>query len=404
MRNSELERVAFQLQPGEVSAVIPVANQFVILRCEKHLPPIQISAQDMQVVRSRLTERIRSRKQRDVAATTFSRLREASQVENVFNDPKLSRKMPGVAARVNGTQITVRQLAEECILRHGVPVLEIEINRRLLQQELDRRKLRIEQSDIDREIDRAARAYGITTQDGAADIMRWKKMVADEEGVPDGIYESDVVWPTVALKKLVGARVKVTEEDLRKGFQANYGERVECLAIVLSDQRRAAELRNKARDNPTDEYFGKLAANYSIEPVSRNNNGKIPPIARFSGQPLVEKAAFELQKGEMSGIIAPGENRYIILRCLGRTKPVTLHQASVQELLQEDILEKKMRVAMAKEFDRIKEAVQIDNFLAGTTQSGKRNTIPAAAIQARKRRRPSSGPVAPATANQPIRR
>ena len=404
MGNAELERAAFQLQPGEVSSVIPIANQFIILKCEKHLPPIQISPQDMKIIRSRLEDRIRNQKQREVAATTFSRLRDAVQVENVFNNPQLSQKMPGVAARVNGKQITVRHLAEECILRHGESVLEIEINRRLLQQELDRRKLRVLDSDIDREIDRAARAFGITNQDGSADIQRWKKMVAEEEGVPDGIYETDFVWPTVALKKLVGSRVKVTEEDLKKGFEANYGERVECLAIVLSDQRRAQELWRKAKDNPTDEYFGKLAANYSIESVSRNNNGKTPPIARYSGQPVVEKAAFELEKGKMSGIIAVSEDRYIILRCLGRTQPVTQHLASVQELLHEDILEKKMRDAMAKEFDRLKEAAQIDNFLAQTSQEGKRNTIPMTRKQARKTQRPRSGRVAPATATQPIRR
>ena len=32
--------------------------------------------------------------------------------------------MPGIAAVVDGVQITVGQLAEECIVRHGQEVLE----------------------------------------------------------------------------------------------------------------------------------------------------------------------------------------------------------------------------------------------------------------------------------------
>mgnify|MGYP000553794111 CR=1 FL=1 len=39
--------------------------------------------------------------------------------------------------------------------------------------------------------------------------------------------------------------------------------------------------------------------------------------------------------------------------------------AEVVSELQRDIQEKKLRIAMAKEFDRLKESATIDNFLAG---------------------------------------
>ena len=77
------------------------------------------------------------------------------------------------------------------------------------------------------------------------------------------MYRNDVVWPSVALKKLVGDKVEVTEEDLRKGYEANYGPRVRCLAIVLDNQRRAQQVFEMARKNNTAEYFGELAAQYS---------------------------------------------------------------------------------------------------------------------------------------------
>jgi hypothetical protein len=175
----------------------------------------------------------------------------------------------------------------------------------------------------------------------------------------------------VALKKLVRSRVEVNEEDLRKGFIANYGERVEAMAIVVRDHRTANKVFEMARANSTDEFFGELAYQYSVDPVSRSNRGRIPPINRHGGQPIVEEEAFALKPGELSSVIAI-EDKFIILRCLGHTTPVVQDFNAVKDELYSDIFEKKLRLEMAKEFDRLKESAQIDNFLAGTSQSGKR--------------------------------
>jgi hypothetical protein len=113
-----------------------------------------------------------------------------------------------------------------------------------------------------------------------------------------------------------------------------------------------------------------LAQQYSVEPASRSGGGKVPPIRRHGGSKIIEDAAFSLKVGELSGLVAV-DGQFIILRCLGRTKPEQIAFADVKELLIRDIQEKKLRVEMTKEFDRLKSTAQIDNFLAGSTQSGK---------------------------------
>lgn len=190
----------------------------------------------------------------------------------------------------------------------------------------------------------------------------------------------DAVWPSVALKLLVTGQVQVTKEDLDKGFAANYGERVEVLAIVLGNQRQANTVWEMARNNPTDQFFGELASQYSIEPVSRGNFGKVPPIRQHGGQRLIEEEAFRLKAGELSGIIAVAD-KYILLRCLGRTRPVVQEFAAVEAELRKDIEEKKLRMAMSKEFDRLKDSSRIENFLAGSVSPGRSNQAapPAAA-------------------------
>ena len=135
-------------------------------------------------------------------------------VVNVHHNAELKRKMPGVAATVGGAQITIRQLAEECITRHGYDVLEGEINRKVLKQELQRRNTDVEPDDIDYEIARAAEANNFI-KDGNPDINGWLRSIVEKDEVSVDVYVQDAVWPSVALKKLVTDSIKVTEEDPR---------------------------------------------------------------------------------------------------------------------------------------------------------------------------------------------
>ncbi len=373
MGASEVEEVAFQLKPNEISPVIQVGNQYLILKCEKHIERTFVSSDQMPAIEEEIRQRVLEHKKREEATRVFQDIREQAQITQVLGDADQQARYPGLAAVVNGRQITLRQLAEECLARHGEDVLMGEINRQLLRQELRRRDLVVNEQDIDREVTRAAQAFGYVDADGHADVEAWLEAVAEGDQTTIELYVRDAVWPTVALKKLVGEEVEVSDEALQKGFESNFGERVELLAIVLGSHRQAQSVWEMARNNPTDQFFGELAHQYSMEPTSRANFGRVPPLRRHSGQPLVEKEAFRLKPGELSGIIAVGE-QYVILRCLGRTDPVVTDFEVVREELYKDLHEKKLRLAMAQEFDRLRDSAQIDNFLAGTSQSGRRTT------------------------------
>jgi parvulin-like peptidyl-prolyl isomerase len=367
----EIEQVAFALKEGEISQVIPVANQYIILICEKRLPESYVSSDRLEQVQTQLRDKIRDDKLRTAATDIFKKLQSESKIVNVYGDPRLQKQMPGIAATINGRQVTMKQLAEECVTRYGKEVLEGEINRLVLLQELKKKRKAVSDAAIDQEIARAADSYGYIKADGSPDVDTWLKTVTETDNVTVELYVRDAVWPSVALKQLVNDKVKVTDVDLQKGFASNYGERVEVLAIVLTNQRQANEVWDMARHNPTDKFFGELAKEYSIEPVSRANLGKVPPIRKHGGQPIIEKEAFDLQRGELSGIVNVGD-KFVILRCVGRTKPVVQDFNVVRGELYKDIHEKRVRIAMAEEFERLKESAQIDNFLVGTSQSGRK--------------------------------
>lgn len=371
----ELEQVAFALEKGQISRIVKIGDQHIILKCEQPIAGSTIPNKHRAKIEAQLADRMRDRKLRAAAAKLFKRLQDEAKVVNVYNDPRLRSQMPGIAASINGRHISMRELGNECIKRFGLDVLEGEINRKILNQALTRRRGKVTRSDLDEEILRAADLYAFHKPDGSPDMNAWLENIKKEGGAID-IYIEDAVWPSVALKILVRGNnsVKVTEEDLRKSFEANFGERVNVLAVVLTNQRQAQKVWGLARDNPTDRFFGELAHEYSAEPTSRANYGKVPPIRMYGGQPLMEKEAFRMKPGDISGILSSG-NKFIILRCLGRTKPVVKDFKAVKAELTRDILEKKMRVAMAKEFDRLKKSAQIQNLIDPTqSQAGTRRT------------------------------
>jgi len=366
----KVEQAVYALAEGQISPIVQTAGQYLVFKCERHLPSQYPNPALLETTRSRLADRIKERKLRTAGAELFKELQKQSQVVNVYNTPELQQQMPGVAATINGRRITVRELTAECIRRHGGDVLEGEINRMLLTQQLQKSNTSVTQEDIDYEIARAAESYGFVTEENKPDIDGWLQMITEEEGATVELYVRDIVWPSAALKKLVDGKIEITQEDLQRAFESNYGERVEVLAIVLGDHRQAYKIFEMARNNSTDEFFGQLAAQYSIEPVSRANNGRVPPIRRYGGQPKVEEVAFELEPGEVSKVISVGE-KAIILRCLGRTKTLVDNINDVRGELVKDLTEKKLRLAMADEFDRIQRTARIENFYANTRQSGR---------------------------------
>ena len=361
----EIEKAAFGMEDGQVSPVLAVGEQHIILKREARLPASKV---DRKIVGPQLEEVVREKKMRTVSADIFQQLQQASRVDLVMNDPAKRKAMPGVAATINGSAISVREVADQCLDRHGEEILEGLINRRLIELECKRRNISISDKELDAEIARTAAEMVPLKADRTPDVEGWLKTVTEQQHCTVEVYRNDAVWPTVALKKLVGDDIKITQEELDKGFQANFGPRVRCRAIVVNNLRRAQEVWELARRKPTVENFGNLAEAYSIEPGSQALRGEVPPIQRHGGQPLLEQAAFALKPGDLSEIIQVGD-KWVILLCEGYTKPIDVDQARVQPEIERDLFEKRQRIAMNDCFETLQNGATVDNYLAGTSTS-----------------------------------
>jgi parvulin-like peptidyl-prolyl isomerase len=383
----QIEAAAFELNPNEISTVVAIGDQYVLMQCVSHIEARFPSDAELQQMRTAIAESIRDRKLHKAGTDLFQELQQQANVKNVLNDETLRRSMPGVAALINGHSITTSELAEACISRHGKEVLSGLINRQLIEMEVSRSGVQISKGDIDQEVTRAAQAAGVTNVEGEADFAQWFQVMKEQQNVTESVYLEKIVWPSVALRKLVEAEVEVTDEDLQKAYDANYGPRVRCRAIVMDNLRRAQEVWAMYRAKPTVENFAELASQYSIDPGGKSLGGVVPPIQRHGGQAALEKEAFRLKKGEHSGVIQVGDN-FIFLLCEGVTKPVAVDPEEVKDVLYADILEKKHRVLMSRRFQHILDHASVENVLypeLSRTPASKINKLNARSSAAGKR-------------------
>ena len=289
-------------------------------------------------------------------------------------------------ARVNNQTIGFDMVARECVDRHGKEVLENMINRLLIEQECERNKVNVSEAEVEQEITEITEKFKLP-------LDQWYKMLAAERGVTPQQYKNDVIWPMLALRKLaeLQAESQVTEADMLHAFERDYGPRVKARMILLNGNgRQAAKIWDQCKADP--DKFEDLAAEFSTDPNTRSLGGAMPPIRKHGGLPQLEEAAFKLKEGEISPIIQVGEQHFI-LKCEGRTEPITTDPKSVWDELYAQVTEEKTQLAVANTFKDIKDRADIHNYLDGTstTPVGNASTVKPGSKAAPTTQRPAAG-------------
>jgi len=276
---------------------------------------------------------------------------------------------PGARVSHNGQNllISMDEVAKESVIRVGKEVLDSMINRAIIQLACRERGVEVARSEVDQEIVRIAAEFKIP-------VEQYLQMLQAERSISPEQYRRDVIWPMLALKKLAGAEVKVTDEEIQKAFEREYGPRVKCRMILCDNLRRAQAAWAKVKENPDD--FEKYVQEYSIDPASKSLDGSVPPIPRHSGSENVEKVAFKLKTGEISAVtqIDSTLNQYVILKCEGRTDPVVKGLDDQVRAELADLLKKqKTQEQVAKVFESIKKETRVDNYYTNTSTGGTNN-------------------------------
>ena len=178
------------------------------------------------------------------------------------------------------------------------------INKQLIMSECRRQNFTVTRAEVDAEIERMATRFGIP-------VDQWLKMLKQERGINPDQYASDIIWPTLALRKLAGEPLQVSKEELVREFEIQYGPAVKARLISCKDEQKAKKLHEQAVANP--EEFGNLARDNSEDVASAAAKGLIQPIRMHGSYEGIEKAAFNMADGEISQVI-PASGQYVIIK------------------------------------------------------------------------------------------
>ncbi|MGH7137590.1 MAG: peptidylprolyl isomerase, partial [Pirellulales bacterium] len=228
-----------------------------------------------------------------------------------------------VLADVNGEKIERPELARQCLRHFGKDVLESMINKRLISSECQRRNIGVTDAEVKDEMDRMARRFSMPT-DQLLSMLREERHITPEQ------YAKEIIWPTVALRKLANDQLKVSQKDFDEAFDMLYGEAVQTRLIACSTAADAESVRLKALANPDE--FGNLAKQYSIDTVSASSKGLIQPIHHHQGDANIERVAFALKPNDISEVVQVGD-QFVILKCEAKLKPQPVDRKKVEKVL-----------------------------------------------------------------------
>lgn len=285
-----------------------------------------------------------------------------------------AEQVPAVA-KVGKFLISEDTLAQECITRHGKEVLDDLINRAIIQQACEKQRVSVDSEEVEKEIEKIAKRFQLN-------VNEWQKMLQSERNITPQQYRDSVIWPMLALKKLAEGKAQdeLSDAEVNKEFERQYGQRVKARMIMLDNFRRANECWDKCKKDP--DAFDQLAQEYSVDPNSRSLGGAIPPIPRFSGNETIENVAFKMKEGAISAVIeipTPAGPRYAILKCEGRTDQVVDSIEGVREQLVTELKERKVQENVAKVFEKIKAETPVRNFLTDTVSGPEPQSVNPAA-------------------------
>lgn len=378
--DQRLEETLFAMNPGDISEVIgPYGpnQEFMIFKCENRYDSV-LQEDQIGEIKELLKSRASNDKLVNAANALFNKLEKEADVTVFLGNPDAMKQYPNVAATIAGQPIYLETVLDKCLDLYSRQDLEGLILFTLLRQEMKKVNLTVSDQDLDTEIWIRASETTYPLPDGKPNIEAYMKRELAATRLTENIYRTNVVWPEVVIRKLSEPMVKITEEDLQKGYEANFGASVQCLGIFVQDERLARKAWQEARtlpvkeNRPVEEVFGDLAAKYSAEPGSRQLRGRIAPIIKNGGMPILEEEAFSLKPGDLSSVIQIDRNSFVILYCqeILPAKDISFEEA--KETIAGSVRQKKEFLAAQQYVADLYKRSAINNFLTGQKIAPKR--------------------------------
>ena len=231
--------------------------------------------------------------------------------------------------------ITREELGEYLIARFGAERLDLLANKKIIEIECKKAGVDVTAAEVEDRLNNDLLGLSVDRKTFVDQVLKNYKKTLFE-------WKEDVLRPQLMLAKLVRSRVKVTDEDLRKAYDAYFGEKIDCRLIMWQKGEEKAAMTAYGRIRDSEDEFNR-AARGQKSPSLASAGGKIRPVSRnTTGNDELEKAAFSLQAGAVSALVGTPEG-IVCVKCDRRIPAdTTVAMEAVREKLSKEIFEKKV--------------------------------------------------------------
>lgn len=219
-----------------------------------------------------------------------------------------------IVAIINGQKVPRQELYELLVDTYGDDALDVLIRRTLIYQAAAKEGISATNSELNQklkilingEIDGLMRTYRIKDRaDLEKELTKIDSSLAQlEEKLSKKMRKQAEV--EVLAEKVMTKTVTVTEEELKKVYDQEYGEKIEASQIVYNTRSDAEDTLKKLKSGAD---FATMAKNDSIDRVSAAKGGKMQP---FSPKDGIGTQVANLKVGEISDIIKTDYGYHII--------------------------------------------------------------------------------------------
>lgn len=218
-------------------------------------------------------------------------------------------------ALVNGEAIPRQELINLLIETRGLQYLQQLILAHLAEQEARKLGVKVSDADIEREYAINLEADRFNGKDKSIlTPERKEQLIADWLRSRDVTRaELDIAMHRQAyLRKITQQRVSISEDMLRQEYKIKSGEKAEVRHLQLSAPRSWPNIKPRL---DRGEDFETIVREYSINAVTKETGGLMPPISREdpSIPSVFSEIAFSLKPGEVSAMFE-AEGSYHVLK------------------------------------------------------------------------------------------
>lgn len=286
----------------------------------------------------------------------------AAQPSSGKNLPPGADIEKNIVAYVNNVPITRQELAEELIARKGKKQLELLINRKIIEQAAQKAGVTVSETEIEADL----RDFVKTS--GCNNVADFEKRVLKEKQTNLYEYREDVIRPAILMRKLAGQRVELTDDELKRGFEAKYGTKVQCRVILVPDKKSADQLYTEilaslSSGEPNALYGAFMRrAKTQANPTLAAGGGLIE-ISHHGLYSEMEKRAFQMQDNEMSEVMHTPEGFVILFREKLLPAKAGKKFEDEKESLRKEFAENKLRVEVPRLFKELRDKAAIRDYL-----------------------------------------